>query len=132
MDTRRYVQEAMTSPDEVRALLAARDIGRLPVVDGRGVLIGIVSRRDLLRAFVPGDAETRHRVIDRVTDAGGEVYAVTVSGGAVWIRGRMERRAEIPVLEQTLLQTPGVTSVVLEFGCRVDDTADATATAEAG
>jgi CBS domain-containing protein len=117
-----------TTVDEARTLLMARDIGRLPVVDGTGRLVGIVSRRDLLRSMLPGDAEVRRRVMDHVIDAGGEVYGIAVSDGNVWIRGRVGSRGEIPVLEQMLRETPGVKRLRVEFAYDVDDTATATAT----
>jgi CBS domain-containing protein len=131
-------RDAMTTPavtvtvgttlDEARALLLARDIGRLPVVDGDGRLVGILSRRDLLQSLLPEDDEIRRRVIDRVIDAGGEVYAVTISEGSVWIRARVGCRSEIPVLEQMLRQTPGVVRFEADLAYDVDDTATVTAT----
>jgi CBS-domain-containing membrane protein len=120
---------AGTTLDEARAVLTTRDIGRLPVVDDAGVLIGIVSRRDLLRCLMPADVDVRHRVIDCVTHVGGEISAMTVSDGAVWIRGRVARRREIAFLERILLATPGVTCVDLDFGYAVDDTAEPSADA---
>lgn len=39
------------SLDEVQRLLIGRDVGRLPVVDGAGKLLGIVTRTDVLRAL---------------------------------------------------------------------------------
>ena len=129
-------RDAMTSPAvsvtagttlaEARALLVGLGIGRLPVVDGDGVLVGIISRRDVLRALLPTDAQLRRQVIDRVTESGGEVYAVTVSRGAVWVRGRVPSRDEIALLEQVLRETTGVERLELEFSCD-DETADSRA-----
>jgi CBS domain-containing protein len=131
-------RDAMTSPavtvtvgttlGEARALMLARDIGRLPVVDGDGKLVGIVSRRDLLQSLLSGDDEIRRRVIDRAVDAGGEVYAITVSKGSVWIRGRVGCRSEIPILEQMLRQTPGVAGLQVELSYDIDDTTTTTGT----
>jgi CBS domain-containing protein len=126
----RTAREAMTSPAvtvtagttvaEAQAVLRGLCIGRLPVVDGDGVLIGIVSRRDLLGSLLPTDADLERRVVDRVAGAGGEVDAVTVSGGSVWIRGRVASRGEIAVLEQGLRETPGVVYLELDFACDDD------------
>jgi CBS domain-containing protein len=130
------VGDAMTSPavtvtaattvDEARAMLAARDIGRLPVVDGEGRLSGIISRRDLLATLLPDDEDIRHRVTDRVVDVGAEVYSVSVSHGSVVARGRVGKRSEMLVIERLLRETPGVTRVWLDFDYRTDDTAEAT------
>jgi CBS domain-containing protein len=112
---------AGTTAAEARALLLARDIGRLPVVDGDGRLLGIVSRRDLLGSLLPGDDEVRRRIIDRVIDFGGEVYTASVSGGSVHVRGRVTRAGEVAVLEKLLRETPGVVDLQLDFIYDVDD-----------
>ncbi len=46
-----------TPLEEVHALVAQRDISALPVVDGQGALLGIVSTSDLLRKNADGKAE---------------------------------------------------------------------------
>jgi hypothetical protein len=84
--------------------------------------------------LLPGEEEIRRRVTDRVVDVGGEVYSVTVAHGSVVVRGRVGDRAELPVVERLLRETPGVSDVRLDFEYGTDDTADATAggTADAG
>lgn len=129
------VGDAMTSPavtvtagttvDEARAVLAAREIGRLPVVDGKGRLSGIVSQRDLLATLLPDDEDIRHLVTDRVVDVGAEVYSVSASHGSVVVRGRVGKRSEILVIERLLRETPGVSRVWLDFDYGTDDTAEA-------
>ena len=66
-----------TTVDRARALLRARGIGRLPVVDREGRLVGIVSRRDLLGSGPPDDRRIRQAVIERALDMGSEVYSVS-------------------------------------------------------
>ena len=127
------VADAMTTPavtvtagttvEEARALLSARGIGRLPVVDGEGRLTGIVSRRDLLADLLPDDREIRHRVTDRVVDIGGEVFSVSVSHGSVIVRGRVGNRSEVAVVERLLRETPGVARVTVDFEYDHDDIA---------
>lgn len=66
----RTVGEAMSAPAETIAsqravadaakLMLSEGINRLPVVDG-GRLVGIVTRTDLVRAFVQTDAGPAHR-----------------------------------------------------------------------
>ena len=63
----RVVGEAMTTPaitigperpvTAAAALMIDRGVNRLPVVDQRGALVGIVTRADLVRAFARTDAE---------------------------------------------------------------------------
>ena len=63
----RVVGEAMTAPVitigpdrpvmAAAALMIDRGVNRLPVVDHDGRLVGIVTRADLVRAFVRSDAE---------------------------------------------------------------------------
>ena len=114
---------AGTTVGAARALLAARAIGRLPVVDRDGRLVGIVSRRDLLIPGPPGDGRIRRAVVDRAIDVGAEVRSVSVTGGAVRVRGHVAGRGQIPVLEHLLRRIPGVTSLDAEFDYDVDDTA---------
>jgi CBS domain-containing protein len=106
---------AVTTVDQARTLLAARDIGRLPVVDGRGHLIGVVGRGDLPAGPQPGDEELRRRITDRVIGIGGDVYSVSMAHGSVVVRGRVADRGEIPVVERLLRRTAGVTGVRLDF-----------------
>ena len=59
------------------------DVNRLPVVDADGLLVGLVSRGDLIRAFARPDEEIRREIQDDVIH------------GAMWIDpngARRERR----------------------------------------
>ena len=55
-----------------RALLATYRVGRLPVVDRQGRLVGIVCRRDLLVSDLPTDDRIERQVIDRAVGPGAE------------------------------------------------------------
>ena len=114
---------AGTTVSQARALLTARGIGRLPVVDHDGRLVGIVSRRDLLGSAQPDDRRIRQAVIDRAVDVGAEIHSVSVTDGAVVIRAHVAGRSEIPVLEHLLRRIPGVTRLDAHFDYNVDDTA---------
>ena len=112
-----------TTVDRARALLRARGIGRLPVVDREGRLVGIVSRRDLLGSGPPDDRRIRQAVIERALDMGSEVYSVSVTDGEVRIRGHAAGRSAAPVLEHLLRRIPGVTGLDAHFDYDIDDTA---------
>ncbi len=129
------VREAMTSPavtisPHASVAEAARrmsDLGikRLPVVQNRK-LVGIVSRTDLVRAFVRSDAEIRREIREdlllrtfwlEVPDA----VQVHVERGAVRLSGQVETATDAALLEKLVARVPGVVSVHAEVGWRVDD-----------
>ena len=88
------------------------DVRSIPIVEGATV-IGIVSRRDLLRTLVRDDAAVREEIVGRIADyrgpAGG--WDVHVTDGEVEIVGDVgdDGRAEV-ALARTV---PGVGSVHL-------------------
>jgi CBS domain-containing protein len=76
------------------AWLAARSrLKRLPVIDHKGRLVGVVHRTDLLRALVRDDAKIREEIESRIIvhdfqlDAG--ALQVTVENGRVTLRGEL-------------------------------------------
>lgn len=108
-------------------LMEHRGVKRLPVVDDQGNLVGIVSRRDLLRRYLREDAAIRADVIDTVLR--GVMWIdpievdVTVTGGHVTLAGKIDRRssAQIAVrLVRGLDGVVGVTDDALAWG--FDDT----------
>ena len=57
-----------TSLKDVAAILTERRISGLPVVDEEGRLVGIVTRADLVRAFVRPDAELEREIREKVLE----------------------------------------------------------------
>ncbi|MCX5126935.1 CBS domain-containing protein [Streptomyces sp. NBC_00347] len=106
-------------------LMARRGVERLPVVDDEDRLVGIVTRRDLLRLFLRPDSEIRRRVVEEVlTDTmglGANAVAVHVVDGIVALDGRLERQSLIPILVRLTGQLEGVVAVVPRLSARVDD-----------
>ncbi len=79
---------------EAARLMHHRRVKRLPVVDGDGRLLGIVSRADLLQAFLRSDESIAHEVRDdvllRTLVIDPETLAVTVEDGIVRLQGELE------------------------------------------
>ncbi len=109
-------------------LMDARQVRRLPVVDGQGRLIGVVSRRDLLKAFLRPDQAIRDevavQVLRRVLWVEPSDVEVTVRGGVVTLTGEMDRKSTIEVVVESTRRVDGVVDVVNELTYRYDDTAD--------
>ncbi|WP_314245181.1 CBS domain-containing protein [Streptomyces kutzneri] len=107
-------------------LMTRRGIERLPVVDEEDRLVGIVTRRDLLRLFVRPDSEIRRRVTDEVLTEVLGVPAgdidVHVVDGFVTLNGRVERRSQLAALLSLVERLDGVVAVASHVGARTDDT----------
>ncbi|WP_408993541.1 CBS domain-containing protein [Streptomyces europaeiscabiei] len=122
---------AITVHPEQRVADAARvmerhHIERLPVVDEEDRLIGIATRRDLLRVFLRSDGEIRQEIIDevltRVMCLPPQTVIVSVHGGTATLEGRLERRSDIPLVVQLAWRIDGVVGVMNSLTFRVDDT----------
>jgi CBS-domain-containing membrane protein len=75
-------------------LLHRRRIGRLPVLDARHELVGIVTRSDLLRVFLRDDAEILdevNQVLANLAPQVGTDITSTVQDGVVSLSGDVER-----------------------------------------
>lgn len=121
----RTAGEAMTSPaitiprwrstaEAARTMLES-EVNRLPVVD-KGKLVGIVTRADLVRAFVRTDEEIANEIrVDILGQAlmlsEPEAVDVTVTGGEVVLDGSVDRRYEAEVAAVAVAKVPGVVSV---------------------
>ncbi|MBV8194682.1 MAG: CBS domain-containing protein [Candidatus Dormibacteraeota bacterium] len=100
------------------------DVKRLPVLTGSGELLGIVSRRDVLRVFRRDDADIRRDIIDGVLPYWGlapGMVEVSVAGGVVLLRGGMERRSDIDILVHVVEGLDGVVAVQSELRYSFDD-----------
>ncbi|WP_177221154.1 BON domain-containing protein [Lentzea xinjiangensis] len=95
------------------------------VLDCGGELVGVLSRRDLLKLFLHEDDELRTTIRD---DVFGRVLwvdqdTVEVAGGVVTLRGALERRSEAEVAEHLVRALPGVVDVRNRLECGWNDTA---------
>lgn len=132
----RTAGEAMTAPAITIApyrsiTYAARtmldeQVNRLPVVDAKGKLVGIVTRADLVRAFTRTDeeiaGEIREDVLRASIWADPDAVRVEVHEGAVLLSGELDRNSEVAVLQTLTERVPGVVSVESNVTYRVDDT----------
>ncbi|MFE9634050.1 CBS domain-containing protein [Streptomyces sp. NPDC006463] len=111
---------------EAARLMTRRGVERLPVVDEEDRLVGIVTRRDLLRLFLRPDAEIRRRVVDDVLvgtmGLSAEAVELHVVDGIVTLEGRLERQSQVPVLIRLTEQLDGVVAVAARLTARFDDT----------
>ncbi|MFF9119947.1 CBS domain-containing protein [Streptomyces massasporeus] len=106
--------------------MARRGVKRLPVLDEEDRLVGIVTRRDLLRVFLRPDAEIREEVIEEVLVRAlwqtPRSIDVVSAEGVVTLAGRLERRSEAEIAVAMTRQIDGVVAVVGELTWRLDDT----------
>ncbi|MFI8100818.1 CBS domain-containing protein [Streptomyces sp. NPDC086023] len=106
-------------------LMARRGVERLPVVDVEDRIVGIVTRRDLLRLFLRPDEEIRHRVehdvLAGVLGAPADSVEVHVVDGIVTLSGRLDRTSQLPVLQNLVERLDGVVAVASRVTARTDD-----------
>ncbi|MFH8798822.1 CBS domain-containing protein [Streptomyces sp. NPDC017936] len=122
---------AVTVHPEQRVADAARvmerhRVDRLPVVDEEDRLIGIATRRDLLRVFLRTDEEIRRDVtggvLTRALCLPPGAATASVRDGVVTLEGRAGRRSDVPLALRLAWRVDGVVGVVNHLTFRVDDT----------
>jgi CBS domain-containing protein len=115
--------EAMTAPahtiQSYRLVSTAaqqmleQKVNRLPVVEN-GKLLGIVTRADLVRAFVRSDAEIERDIragVDPILLAGCRNLVISVDSGDVRLTGEAATNLDAQILEQAAARAPGVVNV---------------------
>lgn len=134
------VAELMSAPpvtiraDQPLAEAATRmyrhGVKRLPVVDEAGGLVGIVSRGDLLAAYLRDDQDIRQdimrRVVPAVVERAVETVQVEVHRGTVELDGWLTRRSQTLALIARARAIEGVIDVHSRLRYDVNDTADGT------
>lgn len=128
--------EAMTAPavtiasdrplSEAAAVMTGRKVNRLPVVDD-GNVVGIVTRADLVRAYVRSDEELaktiRDEVLLHILWLDPRVFKVDVTDGRASISGHVQRRSTAAMIERTVGIVPGIIDVHVEVTWSQDDSA---------
>lgn len=96
-------------------IMARHHLKRLPVVDVRGVLQGVVSRTDLIKVFLREDAEiadeVRRKVVAALRAASAEPIDVDVRDGVVTLTGRVRDTSLVPVVVRLTRAVEGVVDV---------------------
>ncbi|WP_329267792.1 CBS domain-containing protein [Streptomyces sp. NBC_01451] len=108
---------ADASVAEAARIMARRHVKRLPVVNGVGLLQGVVSRGDLLKVFLRSDEELadeiRRSVLGRlpVTTS----LTVGVTEGVVTLGGLLPDRTLVPIVARAVRAVEGVVDIKLEL-----------------
>jgi len=110
---------------EAARVMANKRVKRLPVVDDDGVLIGIISRADVVNAFTKPDEiiedEIREDIVRRLLFLDPQEVEVAVDDGVVRLEGEMENRTEAHLLEELARRVEGVVRVDSQLTFLVDD-----------
>lgn len=128
-------RDLMTSPAvtvarEAPVALAARimrenSVRRLPVTDAHGTLIGIVSRSDLLTAFLRSDDEIRAAIEDALNEPRPSIEPgqtrVVVEDGVATLDGEVLLKSQIPRIVSIARAIDGVVGVESRLEYEVDD-----------
>ena len=127
-------RDVMTSPPVTASLgtpvvEAARrmeqvGVKRLPVVDGYGRLVGIVSRHDLLTVFLRTDAAITTDVVAELSEVPGvdpSTLGVLVAEGIVTLTGQVDRRSLVTVVIRLAERVDGVIEVIDRLTYRYND-----------
>jgi CBS-domain-containing membrane protein len=111
---------------EAAQLMEVQHVKRLPVVDETDRLLGIVSRKDLLRVFLRKDRAIREEiendVLQHTVGLASSQVAVAVREGRVELRGEIDSRSLIPIILRLCGSVDGVTDVNDRLSYRIDDT----------
>ncbi|MCD9877645.1 CBS domain-containing protein [Streptomyces sp. NPDC001107] len=102
---------------EAARIMARRHVKRLPVVDGVGLLQGVVSRSDLLKVFLRDDEEIaqeiRHSVLGQLPVT--TPLTVSVKEGVVTLGGSLPDRMLVPVVARAVRAVEGVVDIRLDL-----------------
>ncbi|MDH6546322.1 CBS domain-containing protein [Streptomyces sp. SAI-041] len=120
------VHPEQTVPEAAR-LMERRGVERLPVVDEEDRLIGIATRRDLLRVFLRTDDDIGRQVTEEVLvgrlGLRPDAVTVRVRDGVVTLDGRVQQRSQVAEAVHLAWRLEGVVGVVNALAFSVDDCA---------
>ncbi|MER7279130.1 CBS domain-containing protein [Dactylosporangium sp. NPDC000244] len=106
-------------------IMEAAGLKRLPVVDDLGRLVGMVTRRDLLKVFLRTDADILRDIMAETLPGMPGVepaqLRAEVDDGVVTLLGQVERASVIPSLIRRIERIDGVVDVVSHLSAIADD-----------
>lgn len=109
---------------EAAGLMVERDVTRLPVVS-EGALVGILTRADLVRAYLGLDEEIRRTVREHVLRTTMWLdptrFSVDVRDGRVTVGGHVDRRSTARIITRLIGVVDGVVEVTSGIGWDFDD-----------
>lgn len=123
--------EVVSIPPDFPIALAAREMHtrgfkRLPVVDSKGRLVGIVSRGDLLTVFLRTEREVlgdvRKLLVEAEEKHGGRGLKAKVSSGIVELEGSFKEKSRCDAAVRTVTMIDGVVGVRSRMTYDFDDT----------
>jgi CBS domain-containing protein len=115
---------AITVHPDAPAQEAARTMARahlkcLPVVDDEGMLVGVISRSDLLKSYLRSDedlaARVRFEILSVLRADAATAVRVTADEGRITLSGAAEDQELVSVLERVVRGVPGVVDVSAEL-----------------
>ncbi|MFI6848995.1 CBS domain-containing protein [Kitasatospora sp. NPDC050467] len=132
-----HAQDLMTAPavtvtdeqsvTETVALLRRESLHHLPVVDGDGRLVGLVSPHDLLDALRHDDEAVRTEALAIVLTPGSGIapasVRVTCERGHVVLHGRARTRSDAAAICLQVARIDGLSGLTDRLGWEIDDTA---------
>jgi CBS-domain-containing membrane protein len=128
--------EVMTSPaisigpkatiPEAARLMYREAVKRLPVVDDEGVVVGIVSRADLLKTFTRSDESIHRDITDNIIKKALFIdprdVRVVVTNGHVRLIGELETKSLCGLLIQMVGRVEGTVGLTSELTYKLNDT----------
>ncbi|WP_433221538.1 CBS domain-containing protein [Dactylosporangium sp. CS-047395] len=109
-------------------IMETETLKRLPVVDDAGRLIGMVTRRDLLKVFLRTDAEIRGEILaealDGLVGVDPSQLRVEVDDGVVTLLGEVDRGSLVPSLVRQIERVDGVVDVVSHLSFDIDESGE--------
>jgi CBS domain-containing protein len=120
-----FTAHAGWSTVEAARAMKQHNVKRLPVVDDTDRVVGLVSRRDLLRVFLRSDRaireEIEYEVLRETVRLDPGTVRVHVVDGVVTLEGTVPRRSLVPVVERLCRGTDGVVGIDSRLGFTQDD-----------
>lgn len=108
------VIEADRPVTEAATRMLDEAVNRLPVVDEAGMLVGLLARSDLVRAFARGDtviAEDIEQVLRHDLWIDASRLEIAVHDGVVTLSGELDSESDCEIAQRFTRRVPGVVSV---------------------